>query len=46
MTASLPRLTVAAVEDYIPDPYFERGQSYDRNGWVFLKTRLAEPQAN
>jgi uncharacterized Zn finger protein len=39
MAASLPRLTVADVEDYVPDPYFARGQSYYRSGHVFDTVR-------
>lgn len=34
MAASLPRLTEADVEGYIPDPYFERGRNYYHSGAI------------
>lgn len=39
MAPSLPRLTEADVKRYIASPYFERGQSYYRNGHIFDTAR-------
>ncbi|MBU2610541.1 MAG: SWIM zinc finger family protein [Chloroflexi bacterium] len=39
MTAPLPHLTENDVENYIPDPYFQRGRNYYHNGAVFDTVR-------
>lgn len=42
MAASPPRLTEADVKRYIASPYFERGQSYYRNGHIFDTVRRGD----
>ena len=39
MTASLPHLTEKDVENYIPDPYFQRGRNYYHSGAIFDTVR-------
>lgn len=39
MAASLPHLTEDDVENYIPDPYFQRGRSYYHGGAIFDTVR-------
>ncbi|MDI6769628.1 MAG: SWIM zinc finger family protein [Anaerolineales bacterium] len=39
MAASLPRLIENDVENYIPDPYFQRGRNYYHSGAIFDTVR-------
>jgi uncharacterized Zn finger protein len=41
-SSTLPGLTEAEVRDWIPDPYFSRGQNYYRRGNVFNTIRRGE----
>src|SRR3990172_7878262 len=39
MAASLPHLTERDVENYLPDPYFQRGRNYYHSGAIFDTVR-------
>ena len=39
MVFSLPHLTEKDVENYIPDPYFQRGRNYYHSGAIFDTVR-------